>query len=112
MYSYPCKILKVIDGDTIDVELDLGFDIKLKERVRLINVDTPEVFGPNASEEGNIAKEFVEEWFATRQGVFSYHSLKYHARDKYGRSLGIISWDNGLNETLNSALKAKGWGVN
>lgn len=48
MYTYPCIILSVIDGDTIDVELDLGFHIKMKERVRLLDVDTPEVFGKKA----------------------------------------------------------------
>jgi len=43
MYEYRAKVLKVIDGDTVDVDIDLGFDIELKnERVRIIGIDTPE----------------------------------------------------------------------
>ena len=43
MYEYPCKIKRVIDGDTVDVDIDLGFDVWLKkQRVRLYGVDTPE----------------------------------------------------------------------
>ena len=43
MYEYRCKIVKVIDGDTVDVDIDLGFGVWLhKERVRLYGIDTPE----------------------------------------------------------------------
>lgn len=43
MYEYRCKILKVVDGDTVDVDIDLGFGVWLKdERVRIMGIDTPE----------------------------------------------------------------------
>jgi len=42
MYEYNCKVEKIVDGDTIDVVLDLGFDILYKSRVRLYGIDTPE----------------------------------------------------------------------
>ena len=43
MYEYRCKVIKVIDGDTVDVDIDLGFDIMLRdERVRIMGIDTPE----------------------------------------------------------------------
>ncbi len=43
MYEYKCKILRVVDGDTVDVDIDLGFGIWLhKERVRIMGIDTPE----------------------------------------------------------------------
>ena len=43
MYEYKCKILKVIDGDTVDVDIDLGFGIwQMNERVRIMGIDTPE----------------------------------------------------------------------
>ena len=43
MYEYRCKVIKVIDGDTVDVDIDLGFDIIIKgERVRIMGIDTPE----------------------------------------------------------------------
>lgn len=93
MYVYRCKILRVVDGDTIDVEIDLGFSVKVKERVRLANIDTPEMFGPNATPEGKAATEFVRQWVeekTSQPGFFMYHSLKYDRKDKYGRALGEI----------------------
>ena len=43
MYEYKCKIRKVVDGDTVDVDIDLGFGVWLrKQRVRLVGIDTPE----------------------------------------------------------------------
>ena len=43
MYEYRCKVIKVVDGDTVDVDIDLGFDIVLRdERVRIMGIDTPE----------------------------------------------------------------------
>ena len=43
MYEYRCKIVKIIDGDTVDVDIDLGFGVWLhKERIRLFGIDTPE----------------------------------------------------------------------
>ena len=43
MYEYRCRVIKVIDGDTVDVDIDLGFDIVLRdERVRIMGIDTPE----------------------------------------------------------------------
>ena len=43
MYEYRCKVIRVIDGDTVDVDIDLGFDIIIKgERVRIMGIDTPE----------------------------------------------------------------------
>ena len=112
MYTYNCKILNVVDGDTIDIEIDLGFHIKVKERVRLLGVDTPEVFGPNAEAAGTVASDFTKEWIEKRQSInnkFSYFSVKYNARDKYGRSLGVIMWiGSAFFENLNDAIKASG----
>ena len=43
MYTYRCKILRVVDGDTVDVDIDLGFGMWMhKERVRMMGIDTPE----------------------------------------------------------------------
>jgi len=112
MYIYNCKVLNVVDGDTIDIEIDLGFNIKVKERVRLLGVDTPEVFGPNAEAAGTVASDFTKMWIKERQAIwdrFEYHSIKYNARDKYGRSLGILIWTGAkLAESLNEAIVASG----
>ena len=45
MYEYSAKILRVVDGDTLDLMISLGLDIHVKERVRLLDVNTPEKFG-------------------------------------------------------------------
>lgn len=116
MYIYNCKVLNVVDGDTIDIEIDLGFNIKVKERVRLLGVDTPEVFGPNAEAAGIVASNFTKKWIEEREmnnGRFEYHSVKYNARDKYGRSLGILTWTGTYTGTmvagnLNEAIVASG----
>jgi micrococcal nuclease len=112
MYIYNCKVLNVVDGDTIDVEIDLGFNIKIKARVRLLGLDTPEVFGPKAEAAGIVASDFTKTWIKERQAIsdsFEYHSIKYNARDKYGRSLGILIWTGAkLAESLNEAIKASG----
>ena len=60
MYEYKGKVVKVVDGDTYDVLVDLGFAIFHKIRVRLKDVDTPEVFGRDATVEGRIASDFVK----------------------------------------------------
>lgn len=95
MYIYRCEILKVIDGDTLDVMIDLGFNIKMRERVRLLGVDTPEVFGQKAVPEGSTASAFTKLWVDVCQGTkghFELHSRKYDSREKYGRVLGTIKF--------------------
>ena len=109
MYIYKCEILKVIDGDTLDVMIDLGFNIKMKERVRLLGVDTPEVFGPKTVTEGKAASDFTKTWVETQQklkGRFELHSKKYDAREKYGRVLGTIKFvsEAGTVEDLSETL--------
>lgn len=113
MFTYFCKILNVVDGDTVDIELDLGFNIKMKERVRLIGLDTPEVFGPNAEPAGQVASNFTKHWISDRQNQndsFVYESKRYNSKDKYGRSLGIISWTDthGTRQSLNEAIVKSG----
>ena len=114
MYTYRCKIVNVVDGDTLDVELDLGFEIRLKERVRLAGIDTPEVFGAKATAAGQAASAFTKTWVEskqTRDGHFVYESKRYNARDKFGRSLGTITWVDAvptLTETINTLLLATG----
>lgn len=61
MWTYKARVERVVDGDTYDCIVDLGFAIYHKIRIRLRAVDTPEVYGPNASPEGKLASEFVKE---------------------------------------------------
>ena len=60
MYQYKGKVVRVVDGDTYDILVDLGFAIYHKIRVRLKGVDTPEVFGARACAEGRAASVYVK----------------------------------------------------
>ena len=63
MFEYQAQIIRVVDGDTIDVLIDLGFDMHVKERVRLAGVDTPESRTRDDREKrfGKLATERVEQ---------------------------------------------------
>ena len=64
MFEYKCVITKIVDGDTVDVDIDLGFSVWLKkQRIRLYGVDTPESRTSDKIEKiyGRKAKAFVQE---------------------------------------------------
>ena len=89
MYEYRCKIDRVVDGDTVDVDIDLGFGIWLrKERVRLYRIDTPESRTRDLEEKkyGLAAKAFVQSFLP----VDSMQTLRTRKDDKgkFGRILG------------------------
>ena len=89
MYEYRCKVSRVVDGDTVDVDIDLGFGVWLhKERVRIIGIDTPESRTRDKVEKrfGLLAKEFVEDFFKIGDVILT--TKKYDAKGKFGRILG------------------------
>ena len=89
MYEYPCKIVRVVDGDTVDVDIDLGFSHWIhNERIRLYGIDTPECRTRDAEEKaaGLLAKEFVEEALH----VGGTYTLTTKEKGKFGRYLGTI----------------------
>ncbi|MBG7617589.1 MAG: thermonuclease family protein [Chloroflexi bacterium] len=89
MYEYPCKIVRVVDGDTVDVDIDLGFSHWIhNERIRLYGVDTPECRTRDAEEKaaGLLAKKFVEDALH----VGGTYTLTTKERGKFGRYLGVI----------------------
>jgi micrococcal nuclease len=91
-FVYQAEIERVVDGDTVDVTLDLGFDVKLhKQRVRLHGIDTPESRTRNLAEKklGLAAKERLKELCV---GRFKVKSL---GKGKYGRVLGIPYTEDG-----------------
>ena len=91
-FVYQAELDRVVDGDTVDVILDLGFDVKLhKQRVRLHGIDTPESRTRNLAEKklGLAAKERLKELCV---GTFKVKSL---GKGKYGRILGIPYTENG-----------------
>ena len=91
MYEYNCKIVKVVDGDTVDVDIDLGFGVWMRnERVRLYGIDAPESRTSDKEEKkyGLAAKKYVQECMP----VDSTQTLRTMKDDvgKYGRILGVF----------------------
>ena len=105
MYEYSCKVDRVVDGDTIDVVLNLGFDIMFKSRVRLYGIDTPESRTRDLDEKarGKMAGAFLKEAVENGSKVVIETKLK-DSRGKYGRVLGNVVVD-GLN--INEAMIEK-----
>lgn len=65
MYEYRLvEVLRVVDGDTIDCRIDFGFGVQAKFRFRLAFIDTPEVYGSQATAKGKEASEFTKQWLA------------------------------------------------
>jgi endonuclease YncB( thermonuclease family) len=92
MYQYRVKeILKVIDGDTVDLIIDLGFNIGIKERVRLENINAPEVRTINEDEKkyGYQAKKKLEEYLDTDSNII-ISTKKPDSTGKYGRVIADI----------------------
>jgi micrococcal nuclease len=87
MYEYNCKVKRVVDGDTVDVVIDLGFDIHFATRVRLYGMDTPESRTRNKDEKvrGYMSKDFLEEWMEKDDVVIRTRRDK---KGKFGRVLG------------------------
>ena len=106
-FVYPCRFVRVIDGDTIVVDIDCGFDVWMRNQtIRLSDIDTPEVFGPNASQAGQDARAFTAAWLLDAKGL-TLVSRKYDDREKYGRILGRI-YREGDGVSLNTALADAG----
>ena len=101
MYEYPCKIVRVVDGDTVDVDIDLGFSHWIhNERIRLYGVDTPECRTRDAEEKtaGLVAKKFVEDALH----VGGTYTLTTREKGKFGRYLGVIMLSD--RTSINAAL--------
>ena len=97
MYEYGCKVTRVVDGDTIDVDLDLGFDIIYKCRVRLYAIDTPESRTRNKDEKvrGKLAAKFLKDAISNGKNVILQTQLK-DSKGKFGRVLASVVVD-GIN---------------
>lgn len=118
MYEYRAKLVKVVDGDTVDVDIDLGFGIWMKdERVRIMGIDTPEsrtrdkvekLFGKAASAR---VKELLEEDIILKTQIARNGE---DMKGKYGRILGdfiVERFEDGKQEMLTDILVAEGHAV-
>ena len=106
MYEYRCKVVHIVDGDTVDVDIDLGFGVWMKkQRIRLYGIDTPESRTRDLEEKkyGLAAKAFLTGMLDDEAGI----TLKTHkdAEGKFGRILGEL-WrttnyaDQSINEYM------------
>jgi len=102
MYEYAIKqVVKVVDGDTIDIIIDLGFDLTKKERVRLAGIDTPESRTRDLEEKelGLEAKDFLTR--RLEDGMVSGLKVKTEKDGKYGRMLGwVFCGQTNINEEM------------
>jgi micrococcal nuclease len=116
MYQYKCKIIKVLDGDTVDIDLDLGFKIILaNQRVRMAGVDTPE--SRTAIAEEKVRGQLSKKKLAEKLPVGSWQIIETQKSDsnddKFGRILGVFILEDGtrVNDWLiqnNYAVPYKG----
>jgi micrococcal nuclease len=104
MYEYKAILNRIVDGDTIDVDIDLGFDVKIKQRVRLYGINTPEVRTKDLKEKqkGIEATEYLRKILPKE---FIIQTI-LNKRGKYGRVLGII-WVN--EENINEKMVTEGY---
>ena len=102
MYEYNCTVTRVVDGDTIDVILDLGFSILHKCRVRLYGIDTPESRTRDKDEKarGKLAAKYLGDAIHNGTEIILRSKLK-DSKGKYGRVLGEIIVDNiNINQSM------------
>jgi micrococcal nuclease len=113
MYEYRVKkVTGVVDGDTIDVDIDLGFNISYSQRVRLAGIDTPESRTTDKKEKvlGLEVKQRLKD-ILTNASIVVIRTQKPDSTEKYGRVLGWLFVD-GAEKSVNEALIADGyaWG--
>ena len=110
MYEYHVKkVLKVVDGDTIDVDIDLGFNVSYTQRVRLAGIDTPESRTKDLKEKalGLEVKDYLSKRLKDAKVVIIKTELP-DSTEKYGRILGWIYVD-GENLSVNESMIKEGY---
>jgi micrococcal nuclease len=109
-YIYRIKqILKVVDGDTIDADIDLGFDISLSKRIRLAGVDTPESRTTDVNEKkyGLESKEWLKHKVENAKNILIKTELP-DSTEKYGRIIGHL-YINDQESSLNDQMVVEGY---
>jgi len=109
-FSYRVKkVTKVVDGDTIDVTLDMGFDILYQQRVRLFGIDTPESRTRDKEEKkyGLLSKYFLKDALSNGKKI-TIKTYKGDETGKFGRILGDV-WIDG--KSVNQTMCDKGYAV-
>ena len=109
-YIYKIKVTRVVDGDTIDAEIDLGFNLKLNKRIRLYGINTPETRTRDKEEKkrGLAAKKFLQQIVDEQQGVLFLKSLD---QGKFGRCIGVLFEQDFDDQSINDVLDQEGHAV-
>lgn len=110
MYEYRVKkVTGVVDGDTIDVDIDLGFNVSFSQRVRLAGIDTPESRTKDLNEKrlGLEVKEWLKSKLKDAQDVVIKTELP-DSSEKYGRILGWL-YVKGTEKSLNQIMIDEGY---
>lgn len=103
MYDYKVVwVDRVVDGDTVDVTIDVGFRMTTQQRIRVLGINTPERGQPRWAE----AREFTLNWLLDRVGQLR---IQTHKADSFGRYLGEIYLAGDLDHTLTAALLEAGY---
>ena len=91
MYEYKMQLVRVVDGDTVDAEINLGFEVKIKKRIRFMGINAPESRTRDLEEKarGLAAKDRVKQLLNGCENI----TLKSHGIGKFGRCLGEIFLD-------------------
>ena len=100
-FTYKAEVTRVVDGDTIDVELDLGFSILMRARVRLLGIDTPESRTRDLEEKkfGQAAKDYLNHWIEEQE----YVMIESTEKGKFGRVLGNV-WNPECTVCVNTKM--------
>jgi micrococcal nuclease len=99
-FQYPARVVRVVDGDTVHLDIDLGFSTWIRDRsVRVAGINSPEL----ATAEGKTARDFAQ----TLLPVGAVVELKSHSLDKYGRVLGSITLPDGTTDYGRAMIAAK-----
>ena len=111
MFEYKIKVTRVVDGDTIKVDLDMGFDHYQKDTIRLMGIDTPESRTSNLKEKtlGLASKKFLQDILKENKGDVILKTTK-EGKGKFGRILGTLkigSTGQNVNELLIQAGHAR-----
>lgn len=112
MYTYRIKkINSVTDGDTIDCDIDLGFDIYLNQKIRLAGIDTPESKTKDLNEKkyGLEAKEYLKSKLTEYKGQLIIRTEKPDSTEKYGRIIGWLYLGDEIKTSLNELMVSEGY---
>jgi micrococcal nuclease len=106
MTKFKAKLIRIVDGDTIDAEIDIGFDIFVRKRIRLWGINAPETRSRDKDEvqAGKMALRRLAEILALANGEFE---LITHGDGKYGRCLGEL-FVKEHKESINRVLISEG----